>query len=126
MDNNNLDLVVAGIFDSLPEQTRKVVLHIQLLVPYPKDATKSGLARKLYKLYPDHYKDERKAEKVVAQVWDAVKHQGISLNGRVLPLIRRDGSRYSGNLRYIVRQFHPGLEKQQIIEWERGFFQGRV
>lgn len=96
------------------------------MVPYPRKATKSGLARKLHRSYPDQYQDERRTEKIVARTWGVIKQHGGSVNGKVTPLIRREGSRYSGNLRYIVRQLRPGFDKRQVIEWERGFLSGML
>ena len=119
MVNENADAVVASLFNSLPEQMLQVILHIQRLMPYPKQATRKSLASKLHKYYPDYYRDQKSAERFVAQAWEAAKRQGVVINDREMLLIHRNKSRYSGNLRYILLQLRPQLDKQRIIEWEQ-------
>jgi len=112
--------ILLGFHRQFPEWARRTLKHIQETVTYPKAATKKMLASQFYIKYKSSYRDEKAAEKAITNTWNLARYRALLIGEKSMPLMRLlDGRKYSGNLRQIMKELRPDLDKTNIDEWER-------
>lgn len=112
--------ILIGFHHQFPKAHRRTLKHIQEIVPYPAEATKNALARKLHALHPATYASERDAVKAITKVWKLAEKRSLLINDKPMSLMRLRGRKwYSGNLREILRHLRPDKSADEIKEWER-------